>query len=94
MEVHSHELKEINLEGKDKTIKKMLESNKMLREDLKRETERYSILEKKYKEILIKYNVLAREHATNVEKLFATNTGGQLKNYDKYLERDTEKYND
>lgn len=32
--------------------------------------------------------MLAKEHATNVEKLFVTNTGGQLKNYDKYLERD------
>jgi hypothetical protein len=39
--VHSYEMKDVNLEEKDKTIKKLLESNKYLREDLKRETERY-----------------------------------------------------
>ena len=78
-------MKELNLDGKDKTIKKLLESNKLLRDDLKREEERFNLLEKKYKELLIKYNVVAKEHATNVEKMFSMNTGGQMQNYSKIL---------
>ena len=82
-------MKDVNVEEKDKTIKKLIESNKYLREDLKREAERYTLLEKKYKDLLIKYNVLSKEHASNVEKLFSMNTGGNIHNYENFLSRDT-----
>ena len=58
-----------------------------MREDLRRETERYGLIESKYKDLLVKYNVLAKENAKNAEMLFSMNTGGQIKNYDNYLER-------
>jgi hypothetical protein len=44
--------------------------------------------------LLVKYNVLAKEHASNVEKLFAANTGGNLHNYDSYLGRESAATND
>mmetsp|Transcript_5010 Transcript_5010/g.3651 ORF Transcript_5010/g.3651 Transcript_5010/m.3651 type:complete len:98 (+) Transcript_5010:1920-2213(+) len=84
-------MKDINVEEKDRTIKKLLESNKLLREDLAKEVERYSLLEKKYKELLVKYNVLCKDHAANVEKLFAMGTGGNLGNYEGYLSRGQDK---
>ncbi len=39
--VHSHELKDVNLGEKDLTIKKLMEAYKQIKEDLKREGERY-----------------------------------------------------
>ena len=54
---------------------------------MRRETERYGLLEGKYKDVLVKYNVLAKENAKNAEMLFSMNTGGQIKNYDNYLDR-------
>jgi len=75
------------VEEKDKTIRKLLESTKLLREDLAKEGERYQLLEKKYKELLVKYNVLCKDHAANVEKLFAMGTGGNYNNYEGYLSR-------
>jgi hypothetical protein len=46
------------------------------------------LLEDKHKEILVKYNVLAKENARNAEMLFNMNTGGNINNYDSYLLRD------
>ena len=86
-------MKDVNVEEKDKTIKKMIEANKILREDLKREAERYTLLEKKYKELLVKYNVLAKENAHHVETLFHMNTGGNIHNYEEYLGRNEESIN-
>ena len=74
--MHAYEMKDVNLGEKDGTIKKLLDANRQLREDLKREEERYKLLEQKYKDILVKYNVLARENAKNAEMLFTMNTGG------------------
>ena len=87
-EVHSYEMKDVNVHEKDQTIKKILEANRQLREDLKRESERYSLLEGKYKDLLIKYNMLAKENAKNVEMLFTMNTGGNIHNYSNYLNKD------
>jgi hypothetical protein len=78
-------MKDINLDEKDKNVKKMLEANKQLREDMKREAERYHLLEKKYKDLLIKYNMLAKENAHHMETLFHMNTGGNINNYESYL---------
>lgn len=69
-------MKDVNLEEKDKNIRKMLEANKDLREKLSSEVERYKLLESKYKDLLIKYNVIAKEHAKLGETLFHMKTGG------------------
>lgn len=81
-------MKEINLDDKEKTLRKLLEANKSLRDDMKKEVERYGLLEKKYKDLLVKYNILAKENAKHVESLFSMNTGGNIHNYDKFLEKD------
>jgi hypothetical protein len=83
--VHSYEMKDVNLDEKDKTLKKLLGANKGLRDDLKREEERFTLLEGKFKDLLVKYNVLAKEHAKNSEMLFSMNTGGNINNYSNYL---------
>ena len=80
-------MKDVNMDEKERTIRKLIEANRQLREDLRRETERYGLIESKYKDLLVKYNVLAKENAKNAEMLFSMNTGGQIKNYDNYLER-------
>jgi hypothetical protein len=85
LEVHSYEMKDVNLSEKEKTIKKLIEANRQLREDLRREAERYSLIEDKYKDLLVKYNVLAKENAKNTEMLFSMNTGGNIHNYSNYL---------
>lgn len=52
--VQSYEMKEINLDEREKTIKKLIEANKQLRDDMCREGDRYFILEGKYKEVLVR----------------------------------------
>lgn len=78
-------MKDVNLDEKDKTIRKLIESNKIMREDLRREAERYNLLEKKYKDVLVKYNILSKDHASKVEKIFSMGTGGNIHNYESYL---------
>ena len=68
-EVHHYEMKDVNLAERDKTSKKLLEANRQLRDDLRKEVERYQALEGKYKDLLVKYNVLAKENAKNAEWL-------------------------
>lgn len=92
-EVHSYEVKDVNMGEKDQTIKKLHESYKIIKEDLRREGERYQLLEKKYKDLLIKYNVLSKDHASHVEKLFSMGTGGNIHNYENYLSKDEEDLN-
>lgn len=47
-ELHSYEMKDVNVGEKDKTIKKLVSANREMRDDLEREVERYRILEVKY----------------------------------------------
>lgn len=68
--VHSYEMKEVNLTEQDSTIKKLIFANKKLREDLSREIERYNLLEAKFRDILVKYNVVARENEKNKGLVF------------------------
>ena len=58
-------MKEINTDEQSKTIKKMVMANQQLREDLTREIERYNLLESKFKDLLVKYNIVSKEHKKN-----------------------------
>lgn len=69
-------MKDVNIDSKDKNIKKLIEANKDLRDKLIAEVERYNLLESKYKDVLIKYNVLCKENDKNFKTLFHMSTGG------------------
>ena len=71
-------MKDVNIDSKDKNIKKLIEANKDLRDKLIAEVERYNLLESKYKDVLIKYNVLCKENDKNFKTLFHMSTGGQV----------------
>jgi len=43
--IHSHEMKEVNLDERERTIKKLIDANKQLRADLVKEIDRYTLLE-------------------------------------------------
>ena len=63
--IHSYEMRDVNLNEQDTTIKKLIFANKQLREDMQREIERYNLLEAKYRDLLVKFNVATRENETN-----------------------------
>ena len=69
-------MKDVNIDSKDKNIKKLIEANKDLRDKLIAEVERYNFLESKYKDVLIKYNVMCKENDKNFKTLFHMSTGG------------------
>ena len=69
-------MKDVNIDSKDKNIKKLIEANKDLRDKLIAEVERYNLLESKYKDVLIKYNDLCKENDKNFKTLFHMSTGG------------------
>ena len=52
-------MKEVNNDEQEQTIRKLINSNKQLREDMTREIERYNLLEGKFKDLLVKYNLLS-----------------------------------
>lgn len=79
--LHSYEMKDINMDEKDKTIKKMLEQNRMLRDDLRREIERYDMLEQKYKDMLVKFDILSKDNTKNEQMAFSSLTGTNIKNH-------------
>ena len=78
-------MRDNKLGEREQTIKKLLEANRVLREDQRKETERYTILENKYKDILVKYRVLATENTKYEEMMFQMKTGGNINNYQSYL---------
>lgn len=51
-------MKEVNLDERERTIKKLTEANKQLRAELVKEIDRYTLLEEKYKDVLIQYQDL------------------------------------
>lgn len=63
--VQSYEMKEVNLEEERRTIKKLIAANKTLRDDYQRETERYQLLEDKYKDVLMQFNMVSKENTRN-----------------------------
>lgn len=85
-------MKEVNLEERERTIKKLISANKTLREDYQRETERYHLLEDKYKDVLVQFNMVSKENTRNEQLVFGMSTGGNIGNYRGYL-TDNEKVN-
>lgn len=84
--IHSYEMRDVNLGEQDTTIKKLIFANKQLREDLQREIERYNLLEAKYRDLLVKFNVVERENETNQEYIFSMQTGAHMAKFNKFLE--------
>jgi len=55
-----------------------------------REIERYNLLEGKFKDLLVKYNLLSKENSKNKEVLFTMHTGAKLPKYDNFLDDEGE----
>lgn len=89
--VQSYEMKEVNLDERERTIKKLIEANKQLREDLARETDRYTLLDEKYRQVVVRLNELAKANAKNEELVFGMTTGGNMNRYSEFLS-DSKKY--
>ena len=68
--VHSYEMADVKSGEKDATIKKLVFANKTLRQDLEQEIARFNLLQEKYKELLIKFNIQNREDIKNQQSLF------------------------
>lgn len=90
-QVQDYEARDLHTHEKEHTVRKLVEANKQLRDDLVRETERYSILEGRYKDLLVKHNVTEKESIRNKELLFSAQTGGNIGNYERFLD---EEHND
>ena len=78
-------MKELNLDERARTIKKLIEANEQLRGDLTREADRYVLLETKYKAILLSQQQLTKENAKNEELVFGMTTGGNMSRYTGFL---------
>ena len=84
--LHSAEMKEVNMDEQERTMKKLIFANKQLRDDLSREIERYNLLEEKFREILVKYNLTQKQNEQNQKLLFTMGTGANLPRYDNFLD--------
>lgn len=73
------------MDEKDRTLKRLIQANHKLQEDLDKELERFALLEQKHKDLLFKFNALAKENAKYAQMLFTQSTGGKLDNFDNYL---------
>ena len=74
------------MEQKDQTIKKLVYANTTLRSDLQREIDRFTQLEAKFREVLIKYNIKVKENSRNQQTLFETATGAQISNFESFID--------
>ena len=88
--LHSSEMKEVNMEEQERTMKRLIFANKQLREDLSREIERYNLLEDKFRDLLVKYNLTAKENEKNQKLVFTLGTGANLPRYDNFLDEEGE----
>ena len=73
--------REFEFKEQERTIKKLIEANKHIREDLQRECDRYTILEARYKEVLYQLSNVTIENQRNEELAFGLSTGT---NFDRY----------
>ena len=83
-------MKEVNMDEQERTMKKLIFANKQLREDLSREIERYNLLEDKFRDLLVKYNLTAKENEKNQKLVFTLGTGANLPRYDNFLDEEGE----
>lgn len=83
-------MKEVNNDEQENTIKKLINANKQLREDMSREIERYNLLESKFRDLLVKYNITTKENTKNKELVFNLTTGAQFPKYDNFLDDEGE----
>ncbi len=86
--LHSAEMKEVNLDEQERTMKKLIFANKQLREDLSREIERYNLLEDKFRNMLVKYNLAQKQNEKNEKLVFTMGTGAQLPRFDNFLDEE------
>lgn len=83
--VHSHEMKDINLDEHQRIIKALTQANKKLVEDLKREAQRYNLLEDKYKDALMKATHYGESAQYNERLVFGMSTGSNFGNYKDFM---------
>ena len=88
--LHSAEMKETNTLENERNLKRMITANKQLREDMNREIDRYNLLEQKFRDLLVKYNIVTKENEHNKNLVFKIQTGTQLNKYDNFLDQDKE----
>jgi len=69
-------------------VKKLIQTNQMLRDDSVKQTEQFEHLQAKYKDLLVKFNILSKESLRNKELIFTQQTGANLGNYESFLEED------
>ena len=74
------------MDEQERTMKKLIFANKQLREDLSREIERYNLLEEKFRDLLVKYNLTQKENEKNQKLVFTLGTGANLPRYDNFLD--------
>ena len=53
---------------------------------MKREIERYNLLEGKFKDLLFKYTSVAEENKKNKERIFTVQSGARMQNYANFLD--------
>jgi len=83
-------MKEVNMDEQERTMKKLIMANKQLREDLSREIERYNLLEDKFRDLLVKYNLTQKENEKNQRLVFTLGTGANMQRYNNFLDEDGE----
>lgn len=84
--LHSAEMKEVNMDEQERTMKKLIFANKQLRDDLSREIERYNLLEEKFRDLLVKYNLAQKQNEKNQKLVFTLGTGANLPRFDNFLD--------
>jgi len=57
---------------------------------MSREIERYNLLESKFKDLLVKFNIVSKENTKNKDLVFNLTTGAQFPKYDNFLDDDGE----
>lgn len=53
---------------------------------MSREIERYNLLEGKFKDLLVKFNIVTKENTKNKDLVFSLTTGSQFPKYDNFLD--------
>jgi hypothetical protein len=59
---------------------------------MNKEQDRYYLLENKYKDTLVKFNISDQENAKNEELLFSMQTGTNINRYKGFLQNNEDKY--